>query len=743
MLDVVLKKNLVTLEHAVLATASLFIAPEVLAESDPVKAAQTATFETVTIESGALSATTPWTSETTRKDLERLQIQNWSDFGRRTEPGVYYNEQNQSINVRGLDKNRVLTRIDGIRQSWFNDIGRGVKGGLNTVDFNALSAIDIVRGADSSTAGSGALGGVIDVHSLKPAELLTGGKSFGSLLKAGYQSVDRSWLSNVALAGQLAPRTQLLLQAGVQDGHASGNMGKVDTYGSLRTQPDPAQYLQQNYQLALVQKLEQGHTLGLSGAYFDRQNSVQNASASPVTYRTDQNVLNNSTRRQSLSLDYGWIAPHANSLIDTVDAKVYTQQVSLENKLDAVRRLTPVGTYSRQNTMQEDTVGINAILTKSLTGEVSQLWSVGAEWFGTSVQQSSTGKDNCPARFSRYSPCSFLRTNQSEMPKVNGNQWGLWAQNTLSFSDKRWSLTPAVRYDAYEQTPQQTDSFQKNPAVGKQVLPAARGSAVSPKLLASWAPTENFSVFAQYAFGFNAPTPTQLYGRYGSPGTYLIAGTPELRPETSRGWELGTKVGDQTLNGSLTYFDNSYQNFIETVNRPGNAQYPYFIQNYLNLESVRIYGIEAKAFWRFAPGWRTFGSLAWSVGQDTSTGQALNSIAPLTVLAGLAYSQEQWGLEAQVTAAAARNDVTYPETTKQFRYADFKAPGYGVADLTAYWTPASIKGLKLQAGIYNILNQTYWNALNIPTAGAVALPRPADFYTSPGRSVQLTVTYQY
>ena len=87
--------------------------------------------------------------------------------------------------------------------------------------------------------------------------------------------------------------------------------------------------------------------------------------------------------------------------------------------------------------------------------------------------------------------------------------------------------------------------------------------------------------------------------------------------------------------------------------------------------------------------------------------------------------------------------MTYPETTKQVRYADFKAPGDGVADLTAYWTPASIKGLKLQAGIYNILNQTYWNALNVPTAGAVALPRPADFYTSPGRSVQLTVTFQY
>jgi len=54
-------------------------------------------------------------------------------------------------------------------------------------------------------------------------------------------------------------------------------------------------------------------------------------------------------------------------------------------------------------------------------------------------------------------------------------------------------------------------------------------------------------------------------------------------------------MGDDALNGSLTYFDNRYQNFIEAVNLPGTAIYPYYVQTFENLEAVRIYGLEAKA----------------------------------------------------------------------------------------------------------------------------------------------------
>ena len=699
-------------------------------------------FDAITVQGEQAAVAAPWGSETTRQELDSLQIQNWSDFARRAEPGINFNEANKSINVRGLDQNRVLTRIDGIRQTWLNDGARGVRGGLSTFDFNSLSAIDIVRGVDSSVAGSGALGGVVDVRTLSPGDLLGDGKLFGALLKGGYNSVDQSGLTSAAIAGQAGNGTQWLLQAGVQKGSETVNMGTVGGNGVTRSEANPDDYLQQNYMLKAQKALEGGHSLGLTGSYFERQGNSTDMAAATQTYAPGQSKLKDTSRRESIAMDYGWKAPNGNAAVDTVDAQIYWQRVSLSSDLAAMRIATPVGSYSRNNSLQESTYGINTLASKAIGGSVSQLWKLGGEWYGNTTEQSSTGEDTCPARFSPYSACNFLHTNQADMPEVNGSQVGVWLQNTVGFSENLYTLTPGVRYDYYQQTPKATSSFQSN-AAGGQLLASSTGSAVSPKLAGTWSPVPDASVFAQYAFGFNAPTATQLYSRYGAPGTYLVAGNPGLTPETSQGWELGTKLGDETLNGALTYFDNNYKNFIETVNNPGTATYPYFVQSYENLEKVRIYGVEAKGSWKFSHGWRAYGSLAWADGRNQNTGQNLNSVAPLTAIAGIAYSQEQWGAKAQVTAAAARNNVTYPETSASVPYADFQAPGYGIADLTAYWKPAQVKGLWLQAGVYNIFNKTYWNALSVPTAGSVAIPRAIDFYTSPGRSFQASLIYQY
>ncbi len=725
-----------------LALCPVFVGHSITHAQSAAESPATAPFDAITIQGESAAMAAPWGSETTRQELDALQIQNWSDFARRAEPGVNFNETSKSINVRGLDQNRVLTRIDGIRQTWLKDPGRGVRGGLNTFDFNSLSAIDIVRGADSSVAGSGAMGGVVDLRTLNPNDLLGDGKSFGSLLKAGYNSVDQSGLASAAIAGKASNSTQWLVQAGIQKGSETINMGTVGGYGVSRTEPNPDDYLQQNYLLKVQSKFDGGHTLGLSGSYFDRQDKSIDMAAAIETYAPGQSRLTDTSRRESVALDYGWVAPNGNALVDLVDAQIYWQRVNLSSNLAAMRIATPGGNYARNNSLQESTYGINTLASKALSGSVSQLWKLGAEWYGNTTEQWSTGQDTCPARFSPYSPCNFLRTNQADMPEVNGSQVGVWLQNTLGFSENLYTLTPAVRYDYYQQTPKDSSSFQSN-VVGGQLPGSSTGSAVSPKLLGTWSPAANASLYAQYAFGFNAPTATQLYSKYGAPGTYLVTGNPNLKPETSQGWELGTKLGDDSLNGALTYFDNSYKNFIETVNSPGTATYPYFVQSYENLESVRIYGVEAKGSWKFAAGWRAYGSLAWAEGKNQNTGQYLNSVAPLTAIAGVAYSQNQWGATAQVTAVAARNNVAYPEATASMKYADFQAPGYGIADLTAYWKPAEVKGLWLQAGVYNVFNKTYWNALNVPTAGSVAIPRAIDFYTSPGRSFQASLIYQY
>lgn len=699
------------------------------------------TFDAITVMGEKLNQATPWATQTERQTLDALQILNWSEFGSRAEPGVNYNASNRSINIRGLDQNRVLTRIDGIRQSYLKDIRGdmgGVKGGLNTIDFNTLSSIDIVRGSDSSTVGSGALGGVVDVQTLNPSDLLVGGKTFGALGKTSYQSVDNSWLVNAAVAGQGSDRFQWLFQAGTQQGNQTINQGTVGGYGIGRTEPNPDDYTQQNYMLKLQQQFDGGHKLGLTGVYFERQDNVNDLTASPTTYAPGKSDLTEQSTRESIALDYAWAAQGQKALLDSFAAQVYWQKVELSSNLNATRIASPRGAYQRKNTIQESTYGLELEAAKSINGQVNQLWQSGFEWFGTQTQQYVSGQDTCTSY--RFPPCSFLHANQADVPTTNGDQYGAWLQNTLDFAQGQFSLQPAIRYDSYSQRPDNS-SFGKNPAHAP--LQSSSGEAWSPKLLATWRPLETLSLFVQYAQGFNAPTATQLYSRYGAPGTYLVQGNPNLKAETSEGWEIGTKFGTSQANGALTYFDNRYKNFIENVTASGTRQYPYFIQSYENLDNVRIYGLEAKGEWYVTKGWRTYGSMAWAVGQNQNTKQNLNSVAPLTGIFGVEYSQSSWSVRSQLTAAAARTQVAYPNATVKAPNPDFQAPGYGIVDLMATWRPEQFKGLTLQAGIFNLFDKTYWNALDIPTAGVTPISRPLDAYSQPGRNFSISLSYLY
>lgn len=735
-----------------------------------------AQLEPVKVEGEGAAVTPAWETSTDRKRLDDLQIRNWSDLGKRAEPGVSFNRQNSSINIRGLDQDRVLTRVDGIRLPWLDDGARGLKGGLEAVDFNSLSRLDIVRGADASSGGSGAISGIADLHTLQPSDLLTDGKTFGALAKTDYDTADSSWGANAALAGQIHSNTFWLVQAGVRNGHALDNRGDVGGYGAKRSEPSPEDYDQRSFLLKLQQRVEGGHRFGLTGEYFKRNADIDSMfeQGAGTSYLYGENSTRKETERERVSFDYSYKAPSDGSLIDTATAVVYWQRLQLDSSLNGVRSVDsrayiipgdpyrygfPSGPYGRSNSIRQTMFGANAELTKRLAGAtVSQLWTVGGEWYGNKTEQYSSGYDNCPTippgLRAPFGPraCDMLHTNQADVPQSKGNQWALWVQDEFSFADGRYTIMPALRYDRYEQKPQSTPSYESNPNAGA-LPPSNSGSRFSPKLLATWKAAEELSVYAQYAYGFKAPSPTQLYTNYGGPGTYLRVGNPYLKPETSKGWELGAKIGSDSLGGALSLFDNRYQNFIDgdvPLNaaspqwQPGWAgQYPLGVTGNVNRAKVRIYGAEASAHWKFSPGWRTWGSLAWAVGKDEGTGQYLNSVAPLKAVLGVGYSRDVWGVDAMLTTALKRDKVEYPEATATAPSPDFQAPGYGVLDLMGYWRPAAVKGLQVQAGVFNVFDKKYWEAINVPTAGAIVIPRAVDWYTEPGRSLRVSLTYQY
>ena len=124
--------------------------------------------------------------------------------------------------------------------------------------------------------------------------------------------------------------------------------------------------------------------------------------------------------------------------------------------------------------------GVNAEATKRLGGAVTQLWTLGGEWYGNKTEQQSSGYDNCPViRPGTPAPfgpraCDMLHTNQADVPQSKGSQWAMWVQDEFGFADGRYTLTPALRYDHYKQKPESTDSYASNPNAGK--LPSANSA---------------------------------------------------------------------------------------------------------------------------------------------------------------------------------------------------------------------------------------------------------------------------
>ena len=736
-----------------------------------------ATLDTTLVTGNAVQEELPTTTRTDAKTLDERQIRSFEDLGKRAEPGVNYSRTSESINIRGLDRDRVLTTIDGIRVPWLTDGARsqgptgGAQGGLDSIDFNGLSAVDIVRGANSSLVGSGALGGAVQLFTLNPEDLLSEGKDFGSLVKSDYDSADHSWGLNGALAGRYQD-TAWLLQAGQRQGHELESSGDANSYGTSRSEANPADTEQQSLLVKLQQRFDGGHKVGFTAELFERQNDIDSRTSQGSTYLIGENSTEENNKRQRLSVDYAFQAEDDQGLIDSANAIVYWQKLRRHDDQNGVRAADsraavpdflffglpgnpykyPSGNFGRDNQIEKELYGVSGNLGKTLdiAGLPNKL-TLGGELYQINTEQVSEGYDNCPnfsispshPMYMGPAACDFLHTNQADMPKAEGTQWALYATDEISFVDGRVKLTPGLRYDHYKQDPKATGDFANNVnPTNDQTLQASTDHKLSGSLLATWQVAEEALLYAQWAQGFKAPDATQLYMNYGAEGSYLRLGNADLKPEESNGYEIGAQLGNDKLGGSLSLFDNHYKNFIDDDVAMSAAElaaiglsaadYPMGVTRTENRARVQIYGAELAAHWEFVPHWKLWGSVAWANGEDLESNQRLSSVAPITSLLGLSYTRDQYGADLMLRAAAARDKVE--------NAGDFEAPGYGVVDMTGWWQPAELKGVKFQAGLFNALDKKYWNALNVPTG---TLAQPDDYYSEVGRNFRVSASWQY
>ncbi|EJF90616.1 TonB-dependent hemoglobin/transferrin/lactoferrin family receptor [Bartonella tamiae] len=677
-----------------------------------------------------LNTPTVLTNRHTAQDIENKQIDDVHDIGR-LDPSITYNSTNDSFTIRGLSDNRILTTIDGIRLPWLSDSSRGIKGGISMFDFASLSTIDIINGADSSLYGSGALGGVVALRTLDPEDILSPDKNWGSITKGSYDSIDRSWHIDEAFAVR-ANQTYALFQGGYVRGKKRENNGLGGGYGLDRVEENPADYDQNNLLFKIYQHIDGTQRLGFTAERFDFDKDIDSLNASTTIYRVGSVKNEQKKRRERLSLSYDYNG--GGSLIDEAHAIVYWQRQRTNDDTSADRISIPRGYYSRDNMMRNISFGINAAGLKMVEiGDTIHTLRIATDASSSKFQQYAAGEDSCPsAPFPpQYFGCQFLYTNQSDAPNTDSTSFGISFEDEISFFDNRFRLTPGVRYDWYDHRPQKTGSYEN--AAGFSGYPSNNsGSRLSPKVRLEWDAINKLTLYAQWAQAFRAPSVTELYLNYTNPGFYYIAGNPELKHETSNGYDIGALLGDNHLGGALSLFSNYYRNFIDTIDYGADSEFLLSRQQYINRARVRISGIEARAHWVLSNGWHTNAALAYAEGKDTETDEHLNSIPALKGVLGVGYAEEKWGSDITLTATAKRNKV---EKNSDFA----KTPGYTLVDLTGWWEPVGKKGPRIKAGVYNLFDKRYWNAVDLPASSST----PKDYFSEPGRSFKVSIVQKF
>ena len=680
-------------------------------------------------------ADTPLATETTAEDIQDNQVSSFSDLGRTLQPGVGFNRANGSVNIRGLDGPRVQTTIDGIVIPYLDDGARDADGGIDSFDFDTLSAADIVRGADSSRAGDGALGGTVVLRTLQPEDLIGEGKTWGGIFKFTYDSTDESWGTSAAVAAQYGS-TAVLFQGGYKRGHETDNAGTSDVYGAGRSEPNPADFDQQNVLVKVTQYTDTGHTFTLTGERFDRDEDIDLRTKQSTfgNYRPGDLDGNEDIKRDRVSLNYEFEAVDDDALIDAANAVFYWQDLTRDSGEAGYRSTSVVGDYWRNSEVKNRSVGAAGSMDKSFdTGRLHHTVRLGGDFSIGQTTQYSSGDDSCDS--TPVPACDFLHTNQADMPDVDSRKFGIYLEDEIAIGDSAFSLTPGLRYDWYDHSPQETAAYTANPNYDG-LPPGQTGDAVSPKLLAEYEAATDVELFAQWAMAFRSPTANELYLDYGGPGTYLRLGNPDLKPETSNGFEIGASLGDEDFGGRIAGFYNRYRNFIDTDAAPVQdpATYPNGITQYLNRDRVRIYGVELSAHKSFASGFHINGSLTYADGEDLETGLKLGSVAPLKGVIGAGYATETWGTDVTfiaVKAVSSRSDAT------------FKAPGYGLVDLTGWWKPEKVEDLTVRAGVYNIFDQEYYDAISVRDVTLSAASPDKAYYSEPGRTFKISLTQRF
>lgn len=605
----------------------------------------------------------------------------------------------KSINIRGMEGNRIQISVDGIRQPQEFFTAGGMAGaGRVYFDPATLSQIELFKSASSSLYGSEAMGGSINGRTVSPEQLL--GKSVqGRKVRntVSYSSVNQSFSNRLAAAygnGKYAHSIVYSLRKGQERENSSAtpsdpqdSTGHAGVYKSL--------YQTDSIKWTGTVDLFQQNT-------FTEVNSVEVGNNRAITHDSDRT-------RERFSLKFESISDLDFLLLDEFSGQTYWQ-VSQQQSVNFQDRLDTNVLRRRDISFQTGIVGFDLMAEKHFQLDSSR------HLFLYGIEFSQSDVDSKYLKTDLLQNGEILVDNRKSMAPSESQSLGFYLMDEISFGDQeQWVLSPSLRFDYFEIKPRSNESFLANSAtVGFTPAHYKNDAMGSPGLSIIYKWNEEINLYLSYNHGVRNPSAEELNGFFEHPPTtsttssFIIDANPKLKEETADTFEIGTQAKFETSVLTFAAYQNFYEGFIDLIKQPSPGVVDLYSND--NLGSVEVYGLEFSwdsmdiQILDVLPPVQLGFSTAWSEGMQTDKKVPLNSIEPWKTVGYFGYlaADDSWGIRLYGTYRAPKRSGEIDQNFGE----PFPIDGSLVFDLTG-WRKIN-EHWEFNGGLNNFTNEKYF-----------------------------------
>ena len=252
------------------------------------------------------------------KDVPGVTTRKTTRSGVRGTPGI------SDVNIRGLDGDRILFLIDGVRLPDRYEYGGYYNlGQSDYVDFSFVKSVEVIKGSISSLYGSDALGGLIYYRTLEPYDILQKDSDFNVEIPYNYYSENDGRTFSNKMAVKLSEKLSALLI------YTNEVSGATKTTAPSRYIDDIENY-GDNVMVNLQYDINDEASLNLILEDINRSSRVDastaNLEAMSTTFSNYKKLVSNTlTDRTRLSTKYSYDSNNDASIIQKARTTIYWQ----------------------------------------------------------------------------------------------------------------------------------------------------------------------------------------------------------------------------------------------------------------------------------------------------------------------------------------------------------------------------------------------------------------------------------